>query len=378
MPISLATFNAYNLQSPGAPMYRLPRGGHSSWTAEEYEKKIRWTAAMIERVDTDLIGFQEAWSVAALKDAFARAGREIGRAYHLVARDGAPGRPQVALAARRTRFDVKAAAWTEHVPPHFRLRHGRVEDPADLDAVDVRISSLSRPPLAVRLRLKGGPYKGSELAVWVAHLKSKRPLDLDRRHYPTPRGQPNPWSPYWEAIGSALSTVRRAAEATALRMMLTDAMLAEPSLPTVLLGDLNDATLSVTTTLVSGEPPYKLWSRSTAGSGGARTRIGLYTAETLQQYRSQRDVYYTHVHANRLESLDHVMVSRHFYDHSVDRQWSFRELKVWNDHLHDANPGGKTAAQWPGDHAIVAAWFDDDAAPRTPGMASVAAAGETP
>jgi hypothetical protein len=51
MPISMATFNAYNLQSPGAPMYRLPRGGHSSWTADEYEKKIRWTAAMIERVD---------------------------------------------------------------------------------------------------------------------------------------------------------------------------------------------------------------------------------------------------------------------------------------------------------------------------------------
>lgn len=378
MPISLASFNLYNLQSPGAPMHRKPAGGFSSWTADEYEKKLRWTAAMIERVDADVFGFQEGWSVAALKDAFVRAGSEIGKAYHLVARDGAPGRPQVALAARRTRFDVKAAAWTEAVPAQFRMRHGKVEDPHDLNALDVRISTLSRPPLAVRLRLKSGPRKGSELAVWVAHLKSKRPMDLDRRHYPTPRGQPNPWNPYREAIGAALSTVRRAAEAVALRMMLTDAMLAEPALPTVLLGDLNDATLSVTTTLVSGEPPYKLWSRSTAGSGGARAQVGLYTTETLQQYRSQRDVYFTHVHANRLESLDHVMVSRHFYDHAADRLWSFRELKVWNDHLHDANPGGKAAAQWPGDHAVVAAWFDDNPAPKAPGMATVAAARETP
>ncbi|HMP02538.1 MAG TPA: hypothetical protein PKC45_08580, partial [Gemmatales bacterium] len=54
------------------------------------------------------------------------------------------------------------------------------------------------------------------------------------------------YGPYREAIGSALSTVRRAAEAVALRMMLTDAMRAEAGLPTVLLGVLNDSTLSVT------------------------------------------------------------------------------------------------------------------------------------
>ncbi len=373
MPISLASFNLYNLQSPGAPMHRLPRGGHSAWTADEYAKKIRWTASMLQRLDADAIGFQEAWSAAALADAFAEAG--LDKAYHLVARDGAPGRPQVALAARRTRFDVRGFGWTETVPEHFRLRRGRVDDADDLDAVDVRIATLSRPPLHARLRLRTGPYRGRELAVWVAHLKSKRPMDLDARHYPAARGQPNPWAPYREAIGSALSTVRRAAEAVALRMMLTDAMLAEPDLPVAVLGDLNDATLSVTTTLVSGEPAYKLWARSTAGTTGARTLTGLYTAETLQQYRSQRDVYYTHVHANRLESLDHVLVSRHFYDHSPDRLWSFKELKVWNDHLHDANRSGKTALQWPGDHGVVAAYFDDNRAPAVEGGA-VAAAGE--
>jgi predicted extracellular nuclease len=371
VPISLASFNLKNLQSPGRPMHR----GGKPWTEAEYAKKIAWTAAMLRRIDADIIGFQEAWSVDALTDAFRTAGLDIGKTYHLVARDGALGRPQVALAARRTRFDVRASAWTETVPPNFLLRYGRVDDAQDVNALDVRITSLSRPPLAVRLRLRQGPYKGSEVALWVAHLKSKRPMDLDGRHYPTPRGQANPWNPYREAIGSALSTVRRAAEATALRMMLTDAMLAEPALPAAVLGDLNDGTLSVTTTVVSGEPPYRLWAKSTAGSSGARTAIGLYSAETLQQYRSQRDVYYTHVYANRLESLDHVLVSRHFYDHSPERLWSFRELKVWNDHLHDANPEGKTAEAWPGDHAVVAAFFDDNPAPKVAGSA-VAAAGE--
>ena len=371
MPISLATFNLKNLQLPGRPMHP----GGRPWQPEEYGKKIAWTAAMLKRIDADGIGFQEAWSAEALAEAFRVAGMEVGKTYHLVARDGAPGRPQVALAARRSRFDLRASGWTETVPPRLLLRHGRVDDSDDVNAVDVRIRALSRPPLAVRLRLRTGPYKGRELAIRVAHLKSKRPMELDRRHYAAPRGQPNPWSPYWEAIGSALSTVRRAAEATALRMLLTDAMLAEPQLPVALLGDLNDGTLSVTTTLVSGEPPYKLWAKSAAGESGARTAIGLYSAETLQQYRSQRDVYYTHVHANWMESLDHVLVSRHFYDHSPDRCWSFRELKVWNDHLHDANAEGKTAETWPADHAVVAAFFDDNPAPKVEGTA-VAAAGE--
>lgn len=373
MPLVFATFNLYNLAEPGRSMRPKDGGGYSAWTESEYAKKADWTAAMLKRIDADVIGFQECWSLQALSDVFKRAGLE--GAYHLIARDAAPGKPEVALAARRTLFDVREPKWTEMVPKTFRLRRGNPDDAKQPDAIEVRMSALSRPPLRVDLILRTGRPPRRRISVWVVHLKSKRPTPLDRVHYPA-TARHDPWKPYVAAIGSALSTVRRAAEALALRMMLTDAMREQPDLPTVVLGDLNDGTLSVTTTLITGEPPYKLWAKSTAGTKpSVASTVGLYTAETLQQYRSQRDVYYTYIHNNRLESLDHVLVSRHFYDHSPDRLWSFRELKVWNDHLRQPNRTGKTAVEWPSDHGIVTVVFDDNPAPAVDGMA-VAAANE--
>jgi predicted extracellular nuclease len=366
MTLCFATFNLKNLQSPGRPMYRTG----TPYDEATYEAKIAWTAAMLRRLDADVIGFQEAWSVDSLTDAFARAG--LAEEFGLIARDAPAERVQVALAYRRARFTPVRHAWTETVPPNFLMRSGNAEDETDPDGLDVRIRALSRPPLMARLRLRTGPYRNREIAVWVAHLKSKRPTDLDAKHYRRPpRGQPNPWAPIAQPIGSALSSVRRAAEALALRMMLTEQMLAEPDLPVVVTGDLNDATLSVTTSLVAGDAPYKLWAKSTAGQKGRTAQLGLYNAETLQEYRSQRDVTYTHIFQNRMETLDHVLVSRHFYDHSPERLWSFRELHVWNDHLQEGRAVEGGAA---GDHGVVAVHFDNNRAPAVEGDAGAVAA----
>jgi hypothetical protein len=367
MTLCFASFNLKNLQSPGRPMY--PRG--KPYDEATYRAKIAWTARMLRHLDADAIGFQEAWSVDSLRDAFAEAG--LAEEYGLIARDAPPGRVQVALAYRKARFQPVRHGWTETVPPGFLMRSGNAEDESDPDGLDVRISALSRPPLLARLKLRSAPYRGREIAIWVAHLKSKRPTDLDPRHYPRPpRGQPSPWLPIAEPIGSALSSVRRAAEALALRLLLTEQMLAEPDLPVVVTGDLNDGTLSVTTTLVGGDAPYKLWARSTAAQKGRSAQLGLYNAETLQEYRSQRDVTYTHIFQNRMETLDHVLVSRHFYDHSPERLWSFRELHVWNDHLHESRGAGEGAAA--SDHGVVAVHFDNNPAPALEGGAAAVSA----
>jgi hypothetical protein len=360
MTLCFASFNLKNLQSPGRPMHP----GGKPYDEPTYRAKIDWTAAMLRRLDADVIGFQEAWSLDSLRDAFAGAG--LADAYEIIARDAPPGRVQVALAFRKAGFQAVSHGWTETVPPGFLMRSGNAEDENDPDGLDVRISALSRPPLQARLKLRAGPNKGREIAVWVSHLKSKRPTDLDPRHYRRPpRGQPNPWLPIAEPIGSALSSVRRAAEALALRMLLTEQMLAEPNLPVVVTGDLNDGTLSVTTTLVSGDAPYKLWAKSTAAQKGRSAQLGLYNAETLQEYRSQRDVTYTHIFENRMETLDHVLVSRHFYDHSPERLWSFRKLHVWNDHLDAGRGAGEAAAA--SDHGVVAVHFDNNPAPKLEG-----------
>ncbi|MGY2059328.1 hypothetical protein ACW9HQ_30915 [Nocardia gipuzkoensis] len=77
-----------------------------------------------------------------------------------------------------------------------------------------------------------------------------------------------------------------------------------------MLGDINDGQHSNTANVLTEQPRYLV------GDSRGGVDNGLYTAHTLQEYRDTRDVYYTHVHQDLRESLDHVLVSEQFYDHS--------------------------------------------------------------
>ena len=101
-----------------------------------------------------------------------------------------------------------------------------------------------------------------------------------------------------------------------------------------MLGDINDGQASNTANILTEQPRF-LVGGSTGGSD-----VGLYTAQTLQEYRDTRDVYYTHVHQDLRESLDHVLVSEQFYDNSRRRLWLFDGLVINNDHLELRQPQG--------------------------------------
>jgi predicted extracellular nuclease len=150
-----------------------------------------------------------------------------------------------------------------------------------------------------------------------------------------------------EGIGAAISTIRRTAEAAALRMVLVD-MMKGTDTPVVVLGDMNDAQMSNTLNVVTGQPNYLLG----LSKGGADA--DLYTVCTLQEYRSLRDVYYTHIHQNQRESLDHILISQEFYDNARRRIWAFKGMEVFNDHLNRENH----KADGTSDHGIVKATFE--------------------
>jgi predicted extracellular nuclease len=151
-----------------------------------------------------------------------------------------------------------------------------------------------------------------------------------------------------------MSTIRRTAEATALRVLLTKAMKGTVT-PVIVLGDLNDGQHSNTVNILTEQPRYLVGD----SKGGADT--GLYTAQTLQEYRDTRDVYYTHVHEELRESLDHVLVSEQFYDNSRKRQWLFDGLAINNDHLNDEDH----RLTGTGDHGVVKVSFRWRPAPVT-------------
>lgn len=108
----------------------------------------------------------------------------------------------------------------------------------------------------------------------------------------------------------------------------------------------------MTTSIISGEPRYRLYSASRVGG---ESLGGLYAGATLQQLRSGRDVYYTYIHYGVRESLDHVLMFQHFYDYSKARIWSFRHMRTLNDHLDEDEREEFTPAS---DHAPVVVTFD--------------------
>jgi hypothetical protein len=209
--------------------------------------------------------------------------------------------------------------WITDFPDDFVLRC-KGEDPQTGD-IAVAINSFSRPVLRFTIRpRKTGPL----IAVFVCHFKSKGPTQIWRESW----YDKDIHGPHRDAIGGALSTIRRTAEATALRMILTREMKGTDT-PVVVIGDLNDGQHSNTLNILSGQPRFL----TALAEGGGDT--DLYTAQTLQQYRSQTDVYYTHIYQDTRESLDHILVSQEFYDNSRRRIWAFDGLTIANDHLND-------------------------------------------
>lgn len=332
--VSFATFNLYNLQLPGLPM----NPGQRPWTEREYARKLRWTGERLRDHRPDVVGLQELWHADAMAQVLERA--NLDDDYDLLAAP-ANGSRIVCAALVRKGLLRGEPGWIMTFPPAFRLESARDRDPQSPD-ISVGITGFSRPVLGFDLALREQPPL---TRVYVAHLKSKLPARIDSE----PWYDANEHAAHRTALGGALATIRRTAEATALRIILTEEMKGTVT-PVVVLGDLNDGQHSNTVNLLTEQPRY-LVGDSRGGGDNA-----LYTAQTLQEYRDTRDVYYTHVHEDLRESLDHVLVSEQFYDHSYRRLWIFDGLSITNDHLNDAD-GAARRDRGTGDHGIVTVAF---------------------
>lgn len=337
---SVATFNLYNFQLPDRPMN--PR--QIPWTAEEYRRKLRWIGTQLKDLDADVVGLQELWHADAMAAALEQA--NLDDDYDLLATP-ATGTRIVCGALVRKGLLRGDPTWVSDFPDGMRLE-STTDDPQAPD-IAVRLTGFSRPVLTfdVAPRDQGPPVK-----VFVTHLKSKLPAQLGNE--PWFRADEDRYKHHRTAIGAAISTIRRTAEATALRVLLTEVMKGTVT-PVIVLGDLNDGQHSNTLNIVTEQPNYLVGE----SRGGAD--IGLYTAQTLQEYRDTRDVYYTHVHEDLRESLDHVLVSEQFYDNSSRRLWLFDGLTITNDHLNDTE-GAEHKRKGTGDHGIVRVRFRYDPA----------------
>ena len=331
--LTFATFNLYNLQLPGVAMYH-----GNKYTKAQYDAKIEWTASILKQLDADIIGFQELWHPDALTAAFKAAG--IDKEYNFATKlfNRSIG---TALAVKKE-HTINSKTWVKDFPAELVLKKRKSSAQSGVPDYKISVSAdyFARPILKVKVKPKQGKKDAPEITIFIAHFKSKLPIDLDSVEAKKPNIKM-----HQAAIGGALATIRRTAEAAALRVLLTKEM-KDNNTPVVVMGDLNDTEHSVTNTLVTGDPNYRLFFSSRTGNSD----VGLYSSSSLQEYRNLRDVNYTHVFKGRHETLDHILVSEQFYDYSKKRKWSFKQLRVFNDFLEDSDKST-------GDHGVVTSTF---------------------
>jgi len=303
--IRFATFNVCNLAPPGAKLY----DNLAPLSPEEYEAKAQWIARQLDELDADVIGFQEIFSQAALRDVLART-RKYRDAIH-AGFDPDPHAtrltPNVALVSRLP-LAVPATMYTSFPS----------DVPCDSGSPDS--DRFARAPLHAQVVVPGERI----VDVIVVHLKSRRP---DYRNGDS--GE----DPLQYAMASLRSLVWRGTEAVALRVLLSK-MMRETRRPCVVLGDFNDTADAVTTTIVLG-------NGGTYGNAAtAEERRGrLYDSHRIQRSQDPlRHVAYTSIHEGRYSTIDHVLVSEEFNGESSRAIGEVVDVSYFNDHLRLARP----------------------------------------
>ncbi len=368
---TIASFNVKNLIGADQEYYKF-----QSYTPEEYAWKEDWLADQLVAMNADVIGFQEIFEEQALRDTITRADRygaasnaeampsqdkryrkraifqhleysDYGQAALAFApniHDGAPGsrRPGVAILSRLgfaeepqiiqdlgQPLDIPFQTFGGDEGGHFRIR------------------KLSRPILKVRV-----PVHGAVVTVFNCHLKSKlgefiRPEGADF----APEADLTQYDPVGRALGSARAAMRRMAEAWVLRGAIIGEL--RQGRPVIVLGDFNDNQTAVSTEIITGEAPFKNYAwmlRHDAEHRGDRysdeeaaqieediEAVRLHSAEAMFVRKSLRDMVYTAAFGGHYESIDQILMSRHFTPEWPGSLGEMTYFSVLNDHLTDGS-----------------------------------------
>ena len=304
--IRFATFNVCNLAPAGVQLYdNLP-----PLSEQEYEAKVDWTAQQLDQLDADVVGFQEIFSQAALRDVLSRS-RKYRNALH-AGFDPDPRAtrltPNVALVSR---LPLAAAPSV-----YAEFPQGVLSDSGDPNS-----DRFARAPLHAQVVLANETI----VDVVVVHLKSRRP---DYRRDDS--GE----EPLHFALANLRSLVWRGTEAVALRVLLSKVM-KDGGRPCIVMGDFNDTADAVTTTIVLG---------ANANPGlecepGEALRGRMFDCAQIQLRQDHlRHVGYTTVHEGHYSTIDHVLVSEEFNPASPRAIGEVLDVTYMNDHLSQQRP----------------------------------------
>ncbi len=383
---TIASFNVKNLIGPDQEYYRFER-----YTPEEYAWKEDWLADQVITMDADIVGFQEIFDETALDAVMAEADARgmaanqdvlpdrakryarkaifrklaytpygpAGRAFAPNTNDGGPGerRPGLATISRLGFADDPVIIQELDTPLIIPM--------PDEDAGHFALGRTSRPILRVRV-----PVGEHVITIFNTHLKSKLgEFDLPPGADFPPEADLTAYDPVGRAIGSLRAALRRMAEAVVLRQLVVAAL--DAGEPVIVLGDLNDGESAVSSEIISGERPFRnyAWMRrhdakranerySDEENAQIRGRIDalrLYSAERLFVRRSLRDMVYTSAFGGVYQSIDQILMSRHFHPDNPARIAEMDYFSTFNDHITDGSHAEAPYNKLASDHGQIMA-----------------------
>ncbi len=394
---TIASFNVKNLIGPEKEYYRFEK-----YTPEEHAWKEAWLADQVMSLNADVICFQEIFDADALRAVIAEADArgaasnetslpdrskryarkaifrklayepytDAALAFTANANDGAPGerRPGLAILSRYGFAEKPEIIQQLGAPLEIPFRELTGED-----AGHVRLSRLSRPILKARI-----PVDGTLITVFNCHLKSKL------GEYLTPPGaafapQANllAYDAAGRALGSLRAGLRRMAEAWVLRRLILDEL--DRDRPVLVTGDFNDGEHAVSSEIVTGETPFRNYAwmrRHDAQKANDRysdveaaqiresvDRVRLRSAEKQFVRRSLRDMVFTSAFGGVYESIDQILMSRHFDADNPARIDQMEYFSVLNDHINDGSHPEAPYNKLASDHGQIMAHFRLGSAP---------------
>ncbi|MBK1635192.1 endonuclease/exonuclease/phosphatase family protein [Rhodovulum adriaticum] len=364
---TIATFNVQNLIGPDQEFYRF-----QEYSSEEYRHKERWLATQLTRMNSDIVAFQEIFEPEPLQQVIARAdeiaqdpetppGARAWAPYGQAALAFAPNIADSGPGERRPGLAVLSRFGFAEEPQSIQV----LDPPIDIpfhhlgggDAGHYQLARLSRPILRLRI-----PVGDHVITVLNAHLKS--PLgEFIRPHGArhSPEIEMLNYDAAGRAMGALRAALRRMAEAWVLRKLALDEL--DRGHPVIVLGDLNDNTHSMTQAILSGEAPfpdYTWLTRPDAESAAdvytpeeaaqireAVERVRLHSAEQLFIRQSLRDMVHTTGFGGVYQSLDAILLSRHFHPDWPERIAEMTHLSLFNDHVTDG-----TCPEAPGNRLV--------------------------
>ena len=333
----IGTFNLFNLVKPNTFYY-----GKREYSQKNFKLKSDWIAEQLHRMNADIVGFQEIFHAEPLLDIFGRSQKY--KHYELVTANANGKRPSVGLA---TRFPILK----HEVIKEFPIQMNLIDEDDETTEIPLGIDAFSRPVIKAEVQVS----PNLSVTVFVAHLKSKRPL----------YGQKSDRMSFTEkAMGEMRSLLKRSAEACALRTLLIQHV-EESNSPAIVIGDLNDGSRSVSTNMIAGDRP---WMRKPSDIPHDEWRkikkktwaTLFHSCKDIQARQAYHDMHYTHIHNGHHECIDHIFVGNPFSSDNPHKVGRVINVQSFNDHLIDETLGDDGVPVWQSDHGQLTATIELD------------------